>query len=175
MKDAGIQIDKYYLYPGKIFSSKQPHLVDTILGSCVAVFLWDPVLQFGSINHFMLPFGDKQKPSFKYGDAATVEVISKMLFMGSEKKNLKAKIFGGSDINHSNGIFNIGKRNIVIAREILKAEDIPIISYSIGGFLGRKVTFNTSNGVVLISYTRGDVHQVDQQNNNQNFNLNKHE
>ena len=123
----------------------------------------------------MLPFGDKQSSSFKYGDIATPELIFRMLQMGSEKKNLKAKLFGGSDITHSNGIFNIGKRNIVLAREMLKAEHIPIISYSIGGFLGRKIIFNTANGVVLISYTRGDVNLIDQQNNSQNFNLHKHE
>ena len=175
MHNPGLQINKHYLYPGKIFSSKKPHLVDTILGSCIAVFLWDPLLQFGSINHFMLPFGDKESSSFKYGNIATAELISRMLCMGSEKRNLKAKLFGGSDITRSNGIFNIGKRNIVLAREILKVEHIPIISYSIGGFLGRKVIFNTANGVVLISYTRGDVNLTDKQNNSQNFNLHEHE
>ncbi|MEP7250909.1 MAG: chemotaxis protein CheD [Ginsengibacter sp.] len=175
MQKPGLQIDKHYLYPGKLFSSKKPHLVDTILGSCVAVFLWDPLLQFGSINHFMLPFGDKELSSFKYGNIATPELIARMLHMGSEKKNLKAKLFGGSNISHSNGIFNIGKRNIVLAREVLNKEHIPIISYSIGGFLGRKVIFNTANGVVLISYTRGDINLIDQQNNSQNFNLHEHE
>ncbi len=80
MKNVDIGMSKHYLYPGKLFSSKQPHIVDTILGSCVAVFLWDPVLQFGSINHYMLPHANSEGPSsFKYGDAAIAELITRMI------------------------------------------------------------------------------------------------
>ncbi len=166
-------MDKHYLYPGKIFSSKKPHIVDTILGSCVAVFLWDPLLQFGSVNHFMLPFSGKENSSFKYGNVAIDEIISQMLKMGSDKKDLKAKVFGGSGISNSNGSFNIGKRNIAVAKSMLKAEQIPVISYSVGGEIGRKVIFNTGSGIVLISYINRDINFIDRQVNNSNFNLSK--
>lgn len=169
-------MNKHYLYPGKLFSSKQPHIVDTILGSCVAVFLWDPVLQFGSINHYMLPHGNSENPlSFKYGDAAIAELITRMTKMGSDKKNIKAKVFGGSDIAHSNGTFNIGKRNIALAKSTLNEEQIPIISYSVGGPLGRKVIFNSASGVVLISYIKRDIRFIDQQTSVYNFNLSENE
>src|SRR5438128_361558 len=154
---AEANMDNHYLYPGKIFSSKKPHTVDTILGSCVAVFLWDPVLQFGSINHYMLPVWNKEgKASFKYGDVAISELLTRMLNMGSCKKNIKAKIFGGSEITHLNGAFNIGERNIILAQKILESQQIPIISHSVGGALGRKVIFNTRSGDVLISYIKHD-------------------
>ena len=176
IENVDIKMDKYYLYPGKIFSNKKPHIVDTVLGSCIAVFLWDPILQFGSINHYMLPLWNEEgNSSFKYGNIAIAEIISRMLKMGSDKKDLKAKVFGGSDIAHSNGAFNIGKRNIVLARNMLKAEQIPIISYSIGGHIGRKVIFNSGSGVVLISYIRRDIHFIDQQNSNPKFNLSENE
>ena len=161
---------KYYLYPGKVFSSKKPHIVDTILGSCVAVFLWDPVLQFGCINHYMLPTWDKKgNQSFKYGDIAIPELVQRMIAMGSNKENIKAKIFGGSEIGHSKGSFNIGKRNINLAHDILKEEQIPIVSFSVGGSLGRKIIFYTASGDVLISYIKNDIRDIDQQNNK--FNL----
>jgi chemotaxis protein CheD len=166
----GANMDKYYLYPGKIFSSKKPHVVDTILGSCVAVFLWDPTLQLGSINHYMLPLWNKEgNPSFKYGDIAISELIARMQTMGSNKKNIKAKLFGGSEIGHSNGAFNIGRRNIIIAREMLQNEQIPIVSYSLGGALGRKVIFYSGSGDVLISYIKGDIDIIDQQRSNCKF------
>ena len=162
----------HYLYPGKVFSSRKPHIVDTILGSCIAVFLWDPALQFGCINHYMLPVWNKEgNPSFKYGNIAIAELIRRMLKMGSTKKNIRAKIFGGSEIRNSNGVFNIGERNINLAQDMLKNEQIPIVSYSVGGILGRKVIFYTASGDVLISYIKQPINVIDQQNSVCKFNL----
>ncbi|MEO8766554.1 MAG: chemotaxis protein CheD [Ginsengibacter sp.] len=161
---------KYYLYPGKVFSSKKPHIVDTILGSCVAVFLWDPVLQFSCINHYMLPTWDKKGiASFKYGDVAIPELLHRMIAMGSNRENIKAKIFGGSEIGNSKGSFNIGKRNINLAHDLLKKEQVPIVSFSVGGSLGRKIIFYTSSGDVLISYIRHDIRDFDKQNTTLNL------
>ncbi len=158
------EMEKYYLYPGKIFFSKESHIVDTILGSCVAVFVWDPVLRFGSVNHYMLPTGNTEKNEpFKYGKSATEELVIRMLKSGSAKNDLRAKIFGGSDLANPGGAFNIGQRNIKIAQQVLSDEKIPIISYSVGGILGRKVTFNSGSGIVLISYIRRDIKVIDQQ------------
>ena len=165
-------LDKYYLYPGKIFSSKKPHVVDTILGSCVAVFLWDTSLQIGSINHYMLPLWNKENaPSFKYGDIAISELITRMKMMGSNKKNVIAKLFGGSEISNSNGTFNIGKRNIIVAQDVLKSEQIPIVSYSVGGSMGRKVIFYSGSGDVLISYIKQDLSDSEQQGSNSKIKL----
>src|SRR5215204_2752441 len=140
-----MQIDKYYLLPGAIFSSKTPHIVDTILGSCVSVYLWDVVLKFGCINHYMLPgqSSDKKNP-FKYGDIAMLEIIKRMKAFGSERANIKAKIFGGSETGDSQGIFNIGERNVTIANEMLQSEGIPVLSSSVGGKYGRKLIFHTA-------------------------------
>ncbi|MEO6733884.1 MAG: chemotaxis protein CheD [Ferruginibacter sp.] len=145
-------------------------MVHTILGSCVAVSLWDPVLHFGSINHYMLP--DKaESTSFKYGNIAIAELIKRMVGMGSIKSNIKAKVFGGSEMANSNGIFNIGERNIILAKEMLKDERIPIVSFSVGGPVGRKVIFNSATGEVLISYIKHSVNLADQIKIDYKFNL----
>lgn len=152
------EMDKYYLFPGEIFSDKKPHIVDTILGSCIAVFLWDPVLQFASINHYMLPLSNKEgELSYKYGSIAIPELIKRMLKMGSSKNDLKAKIFGGSEIGRSNAGFNIGERNIITATTLLNNEKIPIISRSVGGNLGRKAIFYSASGEVFISYIGQEI------------------
>src|SRR5688572_13771956 len=88
---------EYYLFPSTIFAELLPHQVKTILGSCVAVCLFDQVLNYGGINHYMLPWWNGNgMPSPKYGDIAIERLIDKMLFLGSQKKNLVAKIFGGA-------------------------------------------------------------------------------
>lgn len=148
-------MDRYYLYPGSIFASRKPHIVDTILGSCVAVALWDSVLEFGSINHYMLPhWNGEGTPSNKYGDIAIPAIINKMLALGSNKNNLRAKVFGGCETGAPNGVFHIGERNIELAIELLKKEQIPVLSHNVGGYRGRKVLFYSESGKVMIKYIK---------------------
>ncbi len=151
-------MDRYYLFPGKLFVSKKPHIVDTILGSCVAVALWDPGSRMGGINHFMLPsWNGEGTPSYKYGDVAISELIKRMLAFGCTKNNLKAKVFGGSENDMLNGGFNIGKRNMDLALDLLKKEQIPVVSQSLGGGFGRKVVFYSESGEVMIKNIRNDA------------------
>ena len=141
----------HFLYPSALFVSKEPHLVNTILGSCVAVCLIDPVLKYGGINHYMLPLWNGQGlASPKFGNIAIEKLVEKMLELGSNQKQLKAKIFGGANIFESNlEQFQIGERNITMAEQMLKDYNIPIISCSVGGNLGRRIQFNSLTGDVM--------------------------
>jgi chemotaxis protein CheD len=135
----------HFLYPAAIFASKTPHLVTTILGSCVAVCLYDPVVKIGGINHFMLPLWNGQGlASPKYGNIAIEKLIEKMSSLGCEPTRLQAKVFGGGEVIQSNvSQFNIGERNIRIAYDMLEEYKIPIVGQSVGGKYGRKILFNT--------------------------------
>jgi chemotaxis protein CheD len=143
-------LPKHFLYPSTLFASSTPSLVTTILGSCVAVCIFDPVLNIGGINHFMLPLWNGQGlASPKYGNIAIERLMEKMYQLGSKKSNLTAKIFGGGEVIDTNiRQFNIGERNISIAFEMLENLRIPVIAKSVGGKLGRKIEFNSSTGEV---------------------------
>jgi len=145
---------KLFLYPAALYADSEPTQVVTILGSCVAVCLWDPELQIGGINHFMLPLWNGQGlASPRYGNIAIEKLLQQMEFLGSKKHNLKAKIFGGGEvIETSINQFRIGKRNIDLAKEALLDLGIPIISSSVGGKLGRKILFYTQTGEVRQRY-----------------------
>ena len=140
----------YYLYPAAIHFSKEPCLVTTILGSCVAVCLWDSTLHYGGINHIMLPLWNGQGLATpKYGNIAVKKLIDNMLSIGCKKQNLVAKVFGGGEVIDTNiSNFQIGERNIQMVQQILDDEKIKIISSSVGGKLGRKLIFNTYDGSV---------------------------
>lgn len=135
----------HFLYPAALFASKTPHMVTTILGSCVAVCLYDQKLQIGGINHYMLPLWNGQGlASPKYGNIAIEKLIEKMVSLGCNKNGLQAKIFGGGEVIETTVTqFNIGARNIKLAYEMLEELKIPIIGQSVGGKLGRKILFNT--------------------------------
>ncbi|HES59100.1 MAG TPA: chemotaxis protein CheD [Caldithrix sp.] len=141
---------KQFLYPSAIIVSTEPCEVTTILGSCIAVCIIDPVLCIGGINHYMLPLWNGiGLASPKYGNVAIEKLIDKLIMLGSKKDNLTAKVFGGGEVLETNSVqYNIGLRNIEIAREILNEKRIPVISSSLGGSYGRKIIFKTHTGEV---------------------------
>jgi chemotaxis protein CheD len=147
-------IETHFLYPAALYASKLPTKVSTILGSCVAVCLYDPVLKIGGINHFMLPYWNGQGlASPKYGNIAIEKLFEKMLSNGSQKVNIRAKVFGGGEVIETNiSQFHIGERNIQVALEMLEEFRIPIVAKSLGGKLGRKIEFCTDTGEVRQKY-----------------------
>jgi chemotaxis protein CheD len=142
----------HYLMAGNLFVPEEAHLVTTVLGSCVSVCLWDSILRFGGINHYMLPFWNGEGlASPKYGNIATAKLIERLQDLGAQKRNLRAKVFGGGIVlNVKNPFMNIGERNIELAEDQLKSEGIPIVSADTGGNVGRKIIFNTGTGMVLV-------------------------
>ena len=149
-----ILLQTHFLYPSALFVSRKPCRIKTILGSCIAVCLWDPVLQYGGMNHFMLPLWNGQGlASPKYGNIAIEKLISKMLQHGSKKEQLRAKLFGGSQrLETKISSMEIGKRNILLAKDYLQDEKIPVVSNSVGGSRGRKIVFHTETGDVMMKY-----------------------
>ena len=145
-------VGSYFLHPGGLFVKNTEYVVRTVLGSCVSVCLWDPVLQAGGINHYMLALWNGEGlPSPRYGNIAIPKLIENMLKLGCKRHNLQAKIFGGAAvIKGSSGILHIGTRNIELADDMLKEEKIPIIGRDVDGNSGRKILFNTKTGRVLL-------------------------
>jgi len=147
---------KRLLYPADIYVDKAPCLVTTVLGSCVSVCLHDPVLEQGAINHFILPqWNGTDLATMKYGNTAIIRILGELLTLGSKYENVVAKVFGGSEVLLSTPTnFNIGKRNIQIAFEILKEFKIPVVLSDVGGNKGRKITFNTLTGEAEYDFIR---------------------
>jgi chemotaxis protein CheD len=151
---ATTQIPDHFLFPATIFGHQLPHRVQTILGSCVSVCLFDEVLKLGAINHFMLPqWNGCGMPSPKYGDVAMHRLLEKMIGMGSRQESIVAKVFGGADQHLiGKGSFNVGSRNIDTALSILENEHIRIVAQNTGGNRGRKLLFFTNTNQVFIKF-----------------------
>ena len=137
----------HFLLLGTIFAHGQPHVITTVLGSCVSVCLWDPVLRAGGMNHYHLPLWNGEGlPTPKYGNIAIPKLLESILALGCRKQDLKAKVFGGT----GRSILQVGKRNIELAEEMLAEEGIPIVSFDVGGTVGRKIIFDTETGIILL-------------------------
>ena len=125
--------------------------LSTLLGSCVAVCLFDPALKIGGINHFMLPEMGRSKygdvDSLLSGNFAMEALLNALLGRGARKPRLQAKAFGGGTIIDSDASApNIGMRNASFAKEWLQREGIPLLSSDFLGPWSRKIIFLPFNG-----------------------------
>ncbi len=112
----------------------------TILGSCVAVCLRDPVAGVGGMNHFLVPGDERQDTAnLSYGVHSMELLINGLLKKGARRHRLEAKLFGGAKV--ISGIIDVGNSNAKFAREFLKKENIPCLGESLGGNSARRVHF----------------------------------
>ena len=139
-----------YLLPGELFASAEPCQIRTILGSCVAICLWDKRRGAGGMNHFLLPSSREGQPvSLRYADEATRELLERLRELGCRPPNLRAKVFGGAALFQPRDVYatTLGAKNVAAAMELMQNAGIPVIAKETGGPQGRKVLFNTDNGI----------------------------
>ncbi len=138
----------YFLEPGFIFLAAKPTIISTVLGSCVAVCIYDRKRKVGGMNHFQLPFIDnKGKTTSLYGNVATLALIRMMLYELSKTKHLEAQLFGGA-YNPKVSPKDFGHENVMAARKVLAGKKIRVVSEDVGGNKGRKIVFNTSTNEI---------------------------
>lgn len=122
--------------------SNDPDVVlTTILGSCVAACIRDPVAGIGGMNHFLLPGADEGNVADgeRYGVHAMELLLNALLARGASRRRLEAKLFGGAKAIA--GRADVGNLNADFATKFLKREQIPIVSECLRGPLGRRVQY----------------------------------
>ena len=142
-----------YVHVGQLFASAEPRTVTTILGSCVAVCLWDPVLGAGGLNHFLLPqCVSNGTSSPRFGNVAITQLIAMLQRFGCSAGRLKAKLFGGASVIESapREAGSLGMQNVALARRMLWDAGITVVAEDIGGSQGRKLVFQTADGAAWV-------------------------
>ncbi|MCP4692749.1 MAG: hypothetical protein GY859_32205 [Desulfobacterales bacterium] len=149
---------KVTIHIGDIYSSREPMIIHTILGSCVAVCLFDPVSRVGGMNHILLPGemnGRRGSQSTRYGVNSMDLLMKKVLQMGGRQERLVAKIFGGANVLSSlTRQYSVGLKNANFAVDFLQENRIRIVSRDLGGNDTRVIYFHTDTGVVNLKRTR---------------------
>lgn len=153
-------LPEYHLKQGQIKYLRKPAVVSTVLGSCVSIILLAPAKRMYSICHPMMPTHKhcgKDCPEVgKYVDCVIESMVAHFEKHGARRSEIKAKLFGGSNIMDSNAsrqtnrIFQVGINNVSRAAHILFELGIDIVAHDTGGPQGRKLYFNTETGEVLV-------------------------
>ncbi|WP_426958710.1 chemotaxis protein CheD [Muricoccus radiodurans] len=126
---------------GEFRVTADPEVVlTTILGSCVAACLRDPVAGVGGMNHFLLPgeIGGGGE-SMRYGVHAMELLVNGLLRRGARRERLEAKLFGGARM--LDGLTDVGAQNAAFAERFLREERIAHSGGSLRGERGRRIQF----------------------------------
>jgi chemotaxis receptor (MCP) glutamine deamidase CheD len=146
------------IHIGQYHASRLPTVIRTVVGSCVAVCLYDPSTETGGMNHIFLP-GKNETESFevsaRYGVHAMELLTARLVKLGADRTRLIAKAFGGANIfPEMNAGRNIGKRNSEFVISYLEKESIRLVSCNLGGTTGKKIFFHTDTGDVFLQHLK---------------------
>jgi len=137
----------------KISNNLDDIIVTHALGSCVGVSIHDPIAGVGGLLHYMLPVSkvDQEKAKknpLMFGDTGIPFLFRKAYEYGATKKNIRVVIAGGAQVFEKKDFFDIGKRNIVIARKMFWKNNVLIANEHVGGHIPRTLYLQMSDGNV---------------------------
>lgn len=145
------------IHPGEFYVTRKHVIISTLLGSCIAACLYDPVNEVAGMNHFMLSNKRYSRTmplciteAGRYGVHAMELLINRMLNTGAVRSELRAKVFGGSPLlplrdRSDSNFLCVGEVNCRFVLEFLKNEGIPLITSDLGGPTGRVILFSSSD------------------------------
>lgn len=130
-----------------LVSDHQEVSISTLLGSCVACCLWDPVVKAGGMNHMLIASRTISSAQSALVGVNEMELlINDLLKLGAQRHRLKAKVFGGAQM--VSGLSEIGPANSAFTLEFLARENIECVAQSLGGQSARQLVFWPHSGAV---------------------------
>jgi chemotaxis protein CheD len=143
-----------YLQPGEYAVGDASYRIRTLLGSCVSITLWHREQRVGAMSHFLLATRASAPPGAfdaRYGDEALLLMVRDLSARRVNVSECEAKLFGGGDMfpDRSGGSKpTVGRVNGQVARELVRALGLTVVSHSLFGIGHREVIFDISTGDV---------------------------
>jgi len=155
------------VFPGEFHvTSRADEMLVTILGSCVAACIRDPVTGLGGMNHFMLPQGHSSGwgndlQSTRYGNFAMEKLINELIKSGCSRDRMEIKVFGGGNVIDTISNRPVGTQNAEFVLHFLEAEGLRCAVQDLGGQYPRRIHYSPATGrVVRRLLGTGDSHVI---------------
>jgi chemotaxis protein CheD len=146
------------ILPGEIFVTRHDEFITTVVGSCIAVCIRDPVLRVGGMSLFMLPAltgqergdrgADAGGQALRYGRFELERLINEVTKLGADRTRLKAKMFGGG--RNISGVTDAAAKTIAFVRQFLRQEGLPVVEEKLGDSHPRCVMYFPNSGTALV-------------------------
>ena len=147
------------LNPGDFYFGGADTRIQTLLGSCVSVTLWHPLLRVGGMCHYMLPH--RRVPVVRHGldgryaDHAVRMFLEVIERIGTKPGEYVAQLYGGGNqfppFQHGRAP-DVAKDNIEAGLTLLDRFGFRLAHTDLGGTGPRRLSFEVATGeVTLIS------------------------
>ena len=150
--------EAHHVSIGGIDLAHAPDCLVTVLGSCIAVVLYDPFASLAGMAHVLLPDsnGASGGPPGKYADTAVSALIAALMEHGAQRPRLQAQLAGGARMfGAASAAIDVGSSNIRAVAIALAAARIPVAHHDLGGTHGRKAHFDIANGLMTVHTLQG--------------------
>ena len=143
-----------FLHPGQFFFGDSNNRVGTLLGSCIAMCLWHPILKIGGMCHFVLPTSHGPESNGLNGRYAidAMEMFRQSVRMkNSSLKEYQGFIYGGANMIASlanSEEDSIGMRNAGVAMKLLASDQVTIMVVDVGETWSRRISFDIASGEI---------------------------
>lgn len=157
--------ETYHVVIGGIDLAHAPDCLVTVLGSCIAVVLYDPLASLAGMAHVLLPdsHGASGGPPGKYADTAVPALITGLTDHGAHRSRLQAQLAGGARMfGAASAAIDVGSANIRAVAIALAEARIPVAHHELGGNQGRKAHFDIASGLMTV-HTLPGMNRVEAQ------------
>ena len=147
-----------HLLPGDFYFGGNNIRIHTVLGSCVSITAWHPLLRIGGISHSLLPCRGKpgnHNLDGHYADEAVELLLHEIGKCNTRPDEYQVKLFGGGNMYRQHLAarhFNVAVRNVEAARVLLEKEGFNIHAWHVGGNGHRNIIFDLRDGNVLVKH-----------------------
>ena len=156
-RQGGEGIPGQQVLPGSIALVHDGTTLVAVAGPGVAVCLWNESSKVACLAHFAeAATYETARATARFGNVALPTAI-RMVRDVEPSGEIEAQIFGGASQVGQN--LSRGDENVAMARRVLTAKGVKIVSEDVGGTKGRKIVFQASTGhvaVVKVHHLRAD-------------------
>ncbi|MBD3178715.1 MAG: hypothetical protein GF417_03435 [Candidatus Latescibacteria bacterium] len=140
-----------YVGIGKVMVAKAPEVLFTVVGSCLAVTLYNREMKVGGMAHILMA-GEGMYDT-KYVKPALDSLINSLRGFGGEDVDWVTRMAGGSVlIKGSNRlVVNTGRHTALEALKLLIGRQYDIVGMHVGGDCRRGIKFDLNTGDLELS------------------------
>lgn len=155
------------IHPGEWYFGSEYERLHTVLGSCVALTAWHPVLKIGGMCHYLLASEPNKKNTPMAGGGSNqlrmitgdcryannaLEQMRRSMQAYADMNEFQLGIFGGGDMFAYSTPTSIGFDNIAFARQWLMREKLKPLHIDVGGSISRSLMLVIPTGEIQLKH-----------------------
>lgn len=159
----------HFIQSGQIHLAEIGEEIATILGTCVALCVYDPKLGIAGMCHYLLPadtFSGSGNRSitenpFNFGDFAIPTLLGLFKKRGSDRNDLQVSILGGSVVGNGDLAVKVATENIACAERWIERLGLNLHKKKTGLPEGMQVRISaTTGGIYLKKISSAEIETI---------------